>query len=199
MLARVHSAAAFGIDAHVLDVEVDVSGGLPSFTIVGLPDAGAREARDRVRSALRNSGYPPVEGVITVNLAPAALRKVGAAIDLPVAVAFLLIAGLEPALARRRVYVGELGLNGEVRSTRGALCLALAAREAGFEELVLPADNAAEAEAVEGIRIVPVRSLAATVSHLRGDAPEAGTANSPEYVSADIISPRFTYAANTMD
>lgn len=194
MLARVHSAAAFGIDAHVLDVEVDVSGGLPSFTIVGLPDAGAREARDRVRSALRNSGYPPVEGVITVNLAPAALRKVGAAIDLPVAVAFLLIAGLEPAFERRRIYVGELGLNGEVRSTRGALCLALAAREAGFEELVLPADNAAEAEAVDGIRIVPVRSLAATVAHLRGEAPEPGTAPPTQSLSRTPAAPAGDFA-----
>ncbi|MEO8430623.1 MAG: YifB family Mg chelatase-like AAA ATPase [Acidobacteriota bacterium] len=174
MLARVHSAAAFGIDAHVLDVEVDVSPGVPRFTIVGLPDAGAREARERVRSALHNGGYPPVEGVITVNLAPAAFRKVGAAIDLPLAVAFLQIAGLESASPARRVFVGELGLNGEVRSLRGALSLALAARDAGFDELVLPADNAAEASAVDGLRVVPVASLAAAVAHLRGEPAPRG-------------------------
>lgn len=179
MLARVHSAAAFGIDARVLDVEVDVSPGVPRFTIVGLPDAGAREARERVRSALHNGGYPAVEGAITVNLAPAAFRKVGAAIDLPLAVAFLRIAGLEPATPARRVFVGELGLNGEVRPLRGALCLALAARDAGFEELVLPADNAAEASAVDGIRIVPVSSLAAAVAHLRGEPPRVGTPAPP--------------------
>ena len=173
MLVRVHSAATFGIEAHVLDVELDVSRGLPSFTIVGLPDAGVREARERVRSALRNSGYAPVNGAITVNLAPATLRKAGAAIDLPIAVAFLFIAGLVPSTEKRRIYVGELGLDGEVRPMRGALCLALAARDAGFEELILPAGNAAEALAVDGIRTVAVRSLAATVAHLLGEAPEA--------------------------
>ncbi|MEO8189411.1 MAG: YifB family Mg chelatase-like AAA ATPase [Acidobacteriota bacterium] len=175
MLVRVHSAAAFGIDAHVLDVELDVSRGLPSFTIVGLPDAGVREARERVKSALRNSGYAAVQGAITVNLAPANLRKAGAAIDLPIAVAFLLVAGLVPATEKRRIFVGELGLDGEVRPIRGALCLALAARRAGFEELILPAGNAAEALAVEGIRTIPVRSLAATVAHLLGEPPGPST------------------------
>ncbi len=179
MLARVHSAAAFGIDARVLDVEVDVSPGLPRFTIVGLPDAGAREARERVRSALHNGGYPAVEGVITVNLAPAAFRKIGAAIDLPLAIAFLQIAGLEAATSARRVFVGELGLNGEVRPLRGALCIALAARDAGFEELVLPAENAAEASAVEQIRVVPVSSLAAAVAHLLGEPPPGGVRTLP--------------------
>src|SRR5450432_1160944 len=101
MLARVHSAASLGIEARVLDVEVDVSDGLPTFSIVGLPDAGVREARERVRSALRNSGFPPIDGAITVNLAPAAFRKIGAALDLPVAVAFLELAGLTAAVARR--------------------------------------------------------------------------------------------------
>jgi magnesium chelatase family protein len=170
MLARVQSAASLGVEARVVDVEVDVSNGLPSFTIVGLPDAGVREARERVRSALRNSGFPPVDGVITVNLAPAAFRKVGAALDLPVAVAFLRIAGLEPAQSLRRVFVGELGLDGQVRPTRGALCLALAARDAGFDEIILSAGNAAEASVVDGIRVVGVRSLLETVSHLRGEA-----------------------------
>ncbi len=176
MLVRVHSAATFGIEAHVLDVELDVSRGLPSFTIVGLPDAGVREARERVRSALRNSGYAPVGGAITVNLAPATLRKAGAAIDLPIAVAFLLVAGLIPSTEKRRIYVGELGLDGEVRPIHGALCLALAARDARFEELILPAANAPEASAVEGIRTVGVRSLAATVAHLLGEPPDPSDA-----------------------
>ncbi|MEP6801046.1 MAG: YifB family Mg chelatase-like AAA ATPase [Acidobacteriota bacterium] len=176
MLVRVHSAATFGIEAHVLDVELDVSRGLPSFTIVGLPDTGVREARERVRSALRNSGYAPVNGAITVNLAPATLRKAGAAIDLPIAVAFLLVAGLVPSTEKRRIYVGELGLDGEVRPVRGALCLALAARAAGFEELILPAGNASESCAVDGIRTVGVRSLAATVAHLLGEPPDPADA-----------------------
>src|SRR4051812_42268954 len=171
MLVRVHSAATLGIDARILDIEVDVSFGNPSFTMVGLPDPGVREARDRVRAALHNGGYPITRGRITVNLAPAAFRKAGAALDLPLAVAFLEIAGLSPASATRRVFVGELGLNGQVRPTRGALCLALAARDAGFEELFLPEGNAAEAAAVDGIRVIPVGTLAGTVAHLCGEGP----------------------------
>ena len=171
MLVRVHSAATLGIDARILDIEVDVSFGNPSFTMVGLPDPGVREARDRVRAALHNGGYPLAQGRITVNLAPAAFRKAGAALDLPLAVAFLEIAGLSPASTSRRVFVGELGLNGQVRPMRGALCLALAARDAGFEELFVPEANAAEAAAVDGIRVIPVATLAATVAHLCGEGP----------------------------
>jgi magnesium chelatase family protein len=171
MLARVHSAATLGIDARVLDVEVDVSEGLPCFTIVGLPDPTVKEARERVRAALRNSGFPLVNRAVTVNLAPADFRKVGAALDLPVAVALLVISGLPVPAARRRLFIGELNLNGEVRAVRGALCLALAARDGGFEEIVLPAENAAEAAAVEGLAVIPVRSLAATVGHVTGADP----------------------------
>lgn len=170
MLARVLSAATFGIDARPLYVEVDVSRGLPAFRIVGLPDASVRESRERVRSALRNSGFPVPSGVVTVNLAPADLRKGGAALDLPLAVALLAISGLPFSLSGR-LFVGELGLNGEVRPVKGALCLALAAREAGAQEIVLPSGNAAEAAAVDEIRVTPVRSLAALVAHLRGEKP----------------------------
>ena len=170
MLARVLSAAALGIEGRVLDVEVDVSPGLPCFTIVGLPDATVREARERVRSALRNGGFPVPSGVVTVNLAPADFRKVGAALDLPLAVALLQIGGLRPASEHRRVYVGELGLSGEIRPVRGILCLTLAAREAGAEEILLPSANAAEAAVVEGIRVTGVTSLAAAVGHLTGSA-----------------------------
>ena len=171
MLARVHSAATLGIDACVLDVEVDVSDGLPCFTIVGLPDATVKEARERVRSALRNSGFPFGSRAVTVNLAPADFRKVGAALDLPVAIGLLLIDGLSVATPRRRLFIGELGLTGEVRPVRGALCFAAAARDAGFEEMIVPADNAAEAAAVEGLAILPVRSLAAAVAHVTGQRP----------------------------
>lgn len=185
MLARVHSAVTSGIEARVLDVEVDVSGGLPSFRIVGLPDPSVREARERVRSALRNSGYPVPAGAVTVNLAPAGFRKLGASLDLPVALALLRIAGVEPADDTSRVFVGELGLDGQVRAVRGALCLALAARDGGFEEIVLPAENEGEAAAVDGIRVIAVRSLAATVEHVAGRlriaaSPGAGKPLRPE-------------------
>jgi magnesium chelatase family protein len=187
MLARVHSAATFGIEARVLDVEVDVSAGLPHFTIVGLPDPSVREARERVKSALRNSGFPMPSGAVTVNLAPAGFRKFGAALDLPLAVAFLQLAGLEPAKAARRVFAGELGLDGQVRPVRGALCFALAAEERGFEEIVLPAANAAEAAALERIRVVPVRTLAATVDHLRGTGTIPPFADSPKGAVAKAV------------
>ena len=166
MLARVFSAATVGIEARALDVEVDVSHGLPSFRIVGLPDASVRESRERVRSALRNSGFPVPTGAVTVNLAPADCRKAGASLDLPLAIALLAACGLPVGSSARRVFVGELSLNGEVRPIKGALCLALAARDAGADEIVLPAENAEEAAAVEEIRVIPVRSLAAAVSHL---------------------------------
>jgi magnesium chelatase family protein len=168
MLARVHSAALYGIDARVLDVEVDAGGGLPSFTIVGLPDASVREARERVRAALRNGGFPFPAGAITVNLAPAEWRKGGASLDLAVAVALCQIAGLVPRQARRRLFLGELGLSGETRPVRGALSLALAAREAGFEEIVVPAGNAGEAACVEGLAVVAVATLPEAVAHLSG-------------------------------
>ena len=142
MLTRIHSAATLGLEARVLDIEVDASAGLPRFTIVGLPDAAVREARERVRSALKNSGFLFPSGAVTVNLAPADFRKSGAALDLPVALGLAALGGTVAAAAGRRVIVGELGLGGEVRPVRGALCLALAARDAGFSEIVLPAASA---------------------------------------------------------
>jgi magnesium chelatase family protein len=171
MLARVHSAALLGIEARVLEVEVDVGNGLPGFRIVGLPGAGVREARDRVRSALKNSGFPFPVGNITVNLAPADWPKAGAALDLPVAVALLEIGGLKTRDARRRVFVGELSLSGELRPVRGALCLALAARQAGFEQIVVPAANAAEAACVAGLDVLPVRSVSQAAAFLSGAQP----------------------------
>jgi magnesium chelatase family protein len=178
MLVRIPSAATLGLEARVLEVEIDASDGLPRFTIVGLPDAGVREARERVRSALKNCGFPLPGGAVTVNLAPADFRKCGAGFDLPIAIGLLRLAGLPPGPERpRRVYVGELGLGGEIRPVRGTLCMALAARDAGFEELILSAANAREAAAVDGIRVVGVAHLAALLDHLTGSravAPASG-------------------------
>ena len=173
MLALVHAAALSGIDARVVEVELDHSGGVPKFDIVGLPDTSVREARERVKSALRNGGFPMPDGAVMVNLAPADIKKVGAYLDLPVAVGMLQICGLGSPSAVRRLFVGELGLTGEVRPIRGALCLALAARDAGFDEIVLPEVNAAEAAAVEKIAVIPVPSLPAAAGHIRGDHPIA--------------------------
>jgi magnesium chelatase family protein len=190
MLARVHSAATLGLEARVLDVEVDVARGLPRFTIVGLPDASVREARERVRSALKNGGFAVPEGAVTVNLAPADFRKCGAALDLPVALGLLWLGATRPPEIADRIFVGELGLGGEVRPVRGALCLALAARDAGYGEIVLPAANAAEAAAVEGVRVVPVRHLGETVAHVLGHRPIA-PASPSDGRRPDLTSPDF--------
>jgi magnesium chelatase family protein len=161
VLAAVRSAVLWGLDAFLVDVEVDVSFGLPSFTVVGLPDASVRESRDRVRSAIRNSGleFPPHHRV-TVNLSPADLRKEGTAFDLPIALGVLAAAG---QLARRDpgpvVLVGELSLDGAVLPSRGILPVAVAARRAGLQALVVPSGNAAEAALVGGLDVVPVATL----------------------------------------
>ena len=167
MLAQVQSAALRGIDAFPVAVEVDVSFGLPVFAMVGLPDASVRESRDRVRAAIRNSGFEFPAHRITVNLAPADVRKAGAAFDLPIAVAILAASGLAPRHDPARVaIVGELSLDGAVLPTRGVLPLALGLRRLGVQALLLPAANAAEAAVANGLAVVPIASLADAVARL---------------------------------
>ncbi len=167
MLASLRTAAVFGIDACPVHVEVDVSFGLPSFTMVGLPDASVRESRDRVRSAIRNSGFEFPPHRITVNLAPADVRKAGASFDLPIALGILAAAGI---LARREiadsVLLGELSLDGSIHAIRGALPIAAAARRDGLAGILLPAVNVSEAAIVTGLRVVGVSSLTEAVRAL---------------------------------
>src|SRR5438876_12125567 len=143
MLASLRTAALFGIDACPVHVEVDVSFGLPGFTMVGLPDASVRESRDRVRSAIKNSGFEFPAHRITVNLAPADIRKAGASFDLPIALGILAAQGI---VERRHiadlVLLGELSLDGSIHPARGVLPIAAAARRAGIGGLLLPAANA---------------------------------------------------------
>jgi len=172
MLGRVLSSAVIGVDAYRVDVEVDIRGGLRSFTTVGLPDVSVKESRDRVHAAIRNSGFEFPRGVITVNLAPADIRKEGPAHDLPIAVAILAAQGyLTSGPFDRYLIVGELSLNGDVRRVNGALCMALAARDLGYAGIVLPEENAREAGVVDGIDVVPVRRLRDAVAFLDGTAP----------------------------
>src|SRR4051812_42877400 len=167
MLACVRTAAVFGVEASVVQVEVDVSFGLPTFGMVGLPDAGVRESRDRVRSAIRNSGFTFPPHRITVNLAPADVRKVGAAFDLPIAVAILAADGvLERRDAADVLLLGELSLDGSIHPARGVLPIAAAARRAGIRALVLPTANASEAAIVDGLGVYPVSSLVEAVRTL---------------------------------
>lgn len=170
MLARVLSAAVTGIDAAVVSVEVDVTPGLPAFNMVGLPDSTIRESRDRVRSAIRNAGYTfPMER-ITVSLAPADLRKEGAAFDLPIALGILAATGLVKGDALSRfLLIGELSLDGEVHPVRGVLPIALACRREGLDGLLLPAANCREAAVVGNLTALPLGRLSEAVEWLSGE------------------------------
>jgi magnesium chelatase family protein len=163
MLFKALSAAVFGIDANLIDVEVDLSTAALEkdiFHTVGLPDAAVRESRDRVRAAIKNSGYLIPPSFITINLAPADMKKEGAGFDLPIAIGILGAYGaLRVDDLGRFLLVGELGLDGSVRAVPGMLPVAILAREKGIANLVLPAANAAEAAVVEGVNVYPVSSL----------------------------------------
>src|SRR5213593_1404783 len=172
MLACVRTAAVFGVDACAVHVEVDVSFGLPVFTMVGLPDASVRESRDRVRSAIRNSGFEFPPHKITVNLAPADVPKVGASFDLPIALGILAASGV---VQRRHVadlvLLGELSLDGSIHGTRGVLPIAAAARRDGLAGILLPATNASEAAIVAGLDVFAVSSLIDAVRALNDPSP----------------------------
>jgi magnesium chelatase family protein len=171
MLAKVTSFALIGLDSTLVDVEVDISRGLPSQTIVGLPDAAVRESSERVRAAIVNSGLIHPRARLTVNLAPADLRKEGPAYDLPMAVGILLASEQVSADLSHSGLIGELSLDGHVRSVTGVLPMAVAAKEQGLTALYVPEANAAEAALVEGLEVIPVASLASLVGHLHGYAP----------------------------
>lgn len=174
MLAKVHSVAVNGLEAHSVEVEVDLAAGLPMFTVVGLPDPTVRESRDRVRSALRNSGFGFPQRKITVNLAPANLRKEGAGFDLPMAVGILAAEGLIPSEALQElVLVGEVSLEGGIKPVHGVLSMALACRGRGIRGLLVPAGNAEEAAIVEDVAVYPVATIPQVVEYLTGAQPLA--------------------------
>jgi len=172
MLGKILSVGVFGIDGYRVEVEFDVRSGLPAVVVVGLPDAAVKESKDRVATALKNSGYTWPDGRITINLAPADMKKEGPAFDLPLALGCLSATG-QMLSDRLKDYaaVGELALDGSVRSVRGALAMAMACRADGLKGLILPADNAAEAAVVSDIEVVPVRALAQAVGFLTGEVP----------------------------
>ncbi len=167
MLATIESATVIGVDACRVHVEIDVSRGFPTFQLVGLPDASIRESRDRVRAAMRNCDYDFPISRITINLAPGDVRKAGPAFDLPIAIGILSATGV----VRRKdltglVHVGELSLDGSIQPARGVLPIAAEARRNGARALLLPHDNLAEAAVVEGLRLLPVRTLSEAVERL---------------------------------
>jgi len=171
MLAQVHSFVLQGIEPARCEVEVDVADqGLPSTTIVGLPDAAVKESIERVRTAITNSGYPFPMARLLVNLAPADIKKEGPSFDLPVAIGFLLAAQvIRTDRHRRLLFTGELALDGRLRPISGVINMALLCRQLGLEGIVVPADNADEARAVSEVEVYPADSLASVVSFLNGE------------------------------
>ena len=158
----------FGIETFLVKIEVDISNGFPGFDIVGLPDASVKESRNRVRSALRNCGFDMPEGQITVNLAPADVKKEGSIYDLPILMALMKYAGYISSNIEESVFIGELSLSGEVRSVRGVLPMTIKAKEMGFRSIFVPYDNRNEGAAISGIEVYPVKNLLEIYRHLKG-------------------------------
>src|SRR3712207_3093071 len=160
VLAKVLTCAVVGLDGELVEVEVDIApGGMPQFLVVGLPDDAVREARERVRTAIRNSGLVFPMRRITVNLAPAELRKTGPSYDLPIAVGILLASGQVEADTERLTFLGELSLDGSLRHTAGILSMAAVARDRGLETIFVPEPDADEAALLNGLRVIATRSL----------------------------------------
>ena len=171
MLCEVRSLGLTGISGYEVRAECDLSGGLPAFEIVGLPDTAVKEARDRVRAAIKNCGFTFPVSRITVNLAPADRKKAGTVYDLPILVGILAAGGQLRLPSGPCAFVGELSLSGQLRPVPGMLPMALAARRAGIRELYVPASSAAEATLAGGVKIYPVESVPQLVAHLRGETP----------------------------
>jgi magnesium chelatase family protein len=189
MLAKVNSCAVVGLEGYMVQVEVDISPGLPKFFMVGLPDEAVQEARERVRGAIRNSGFDFPMKRVTVNLAPADLKKEGPAYDLPIAVGILLATEQLAADVSKTVFLGELSLDGVLRHTSGMLPMVGLAYQQGFKDVVVPSADAREAALVEGTRVLPFDSLAVLAGYLRGETPAPEYKPSGEDLAAPSIAP----------
>jgi len=185
MLAKVLSGALIGIDAYPVEVEVDIAQGLPQFSTVGLPEGAVKESKDRVKSAIKTSGYASPARRITINLAPADIRKEGAAFDLPIAIGLLCATGIVSANNLKNfILLGELSLDGKIKPVRGVLPIAVAARDWGNYSLILPCDNAEEGAVVAGPEVYAVRDLGEAVALINGEhaftpVKSTSTTNSP--------------------
>ncbi|MBW1864785.1 MAG: ATP-binding protein [Deltaproteobacteria bacterium] len=179
MLAKVLSSAVIGIDAYLVEVEVDITRGLPTFTTVGLPEAAVKESKERVKSAISNSGYTFPDDRITVNLAPANIKKEGTGFDLPIALGILAAEKLIPQVrVNDYTIMGELSLDGRIKPVKGSLPMAIAAKKAGYQGIIVPYDNGREASVVNAIDVYPVKTLSQVVDFLRGlERIEAVVAN----------------------
>ena len=176
MIVKVLSSTVIGIDSYRVEVEVDLASGLPQFSTVGLPDASVKESKDRIRAAINNSGYDFPANRVTVNLAPADIRKEGTAFDLPIAIGILAAQELLPIEnLQQYVLVGELSLDGTIKGVHGGLPSALLARNAGIRGIILPRDNAQEAAMVSGMEVIAAETLPDVVEFLSGRKAIAAT------------------------
>ncbi|MGN1001344.1 MAG: YifB family Mg chelatase-like AAA ATPase [Oscillospiraceae bacterium] len=193
MVSGVRSLGLQGIGGYEVAVECYLSNGLPSFDVVGLPDAAVKESRDRVRAAIKNAGFTFPVSRLTINLAPADTKKAGTVYDLPILLGILACTGAIRPLPRDAAFIGELSLAGELRPVRGALPMALAAARLGIRELYVPAANAAEAAFAEGVRVYPVENVTGLIAHLRGqerltpaESPDVSAGRAPLPDFADV-------------
>ena len=168
MIARVQSYALSGLEGVCVTVEADISKGLPAYEMVGLPDAAVKESKERVKSAIKNSGLEFPVHRITVNFAPAYVKKEGSSFDLPIAISLLVAYGVLQADVSGVVFLGELALNGELRPVTGILPSIISARDKGFKKFVVPKDNAKEAGYVQGVEVFAAKTLREVVDHLSG-------------------------------
>ena len=190
MISHLNSLGLNGINGYPVSVECFISSGLPGFDIVGLPDAAVKEARERVRAAIKNSGFKFPVSRITLNLAPADTKKSGTLYDLPILLDILIATEMCRAPREKAAFLGELSLEGKLRRVNGVLPMAIAAKKYGFETLYVPEENAREATLAEDITVIPVKNVAQLVAHLKGEAliepepqwtPEETTEDLPDF------------------
>lgn len=169
MISIVKSMSLHGLEGYPIEVQVDVSGGLPCFEIVGLPDTSIREAKERVKTAIKNSGFELQSRRIIVNLAPANTKKEGSYLDLPIAIAILLnIEEIQKQKIENTIFIGELSLDGKINKINGVLPICIEARRLGIEKVIVPFENSNEAAIVEGIDVIGVKTLTEVVDYLNG-------------------------------
>ncbi len=170
MISKVLSSAVMGVDGYIVVVEVDIASGLPQFTTVGLPEAAVRESKERVRSAIKNCKYEFPQRRITVNLAPADIKKQGSTFDLPISIGILSASGLiKSDLIKQFLIIGELSLDGKVKRVKGVLSSAMCAKNNGLRGIIVPKKNAGEASVVEGIEVIGIDSVQDVVDFLNGN------------------------------
>ncbi|MCL2699095.1 MAG: YifB family Mg chelatase-like AAA ATPase [Defluviitaleaceae bacterium] len=195
MFSKVKSAAILGIDGYVVDVEVDVSSGLPAFDLVGLASSAVKESKERVRTAIKNSGYLFPVKRITINLAPADIKKEGPGFDLPIAIGVLMCTGDISASPEASLIIGELSLDGAVRGITGVLPIVYSARELGIKKCIVPYDNAQEGALVSGVEVIGVKTLTETVGYLNGAFDIApAVARASEYFQNDSEKEQLDFA-----